>query len=178
MKKKHKPFVQHVAHDIEDLDTSWDHIEDALSHVGYIIMGFNGLEKDLDRILCQTFSDRSDAMGLIVLQNMPFSAKVNLFKKFSDDFHQALTKPSSYDNLIDKLGAASRQRNIIAHADWENTDEEGYTYTRINFSGEGMQQEYVQLTRTTLESVIDTISDARNQLDEYWEARATLLARS
>jgi hypothetical protein len=179
MKKRYKQFQQHLAHDIEDLDTSWDHIEDSLSHVGYIIMGFNGLEKDLDGMLCETLSDRTDTIGLIVIQNMQFMAKVNLFIRFCDDLHFTVgSTPMQYKTLLAKLKAAATYRNTVVHADWENTDEHGFTYSKIEIANGEMRQEYVELTPSVLTAMIRGFEETRNQLDEYWTERSELLSRS
>jgi hypothetical protein len=177
MKVKRQPFIQHLTHDIEDEDKAWEHLDESLPNIGLIVMYFNGLEKMLDRMLCDIFSDRSDTPGLIVLQNMHYSAKVNLFARFSDDLHRAVGRvPTQYNKLVDKLREAARQRNIVVHADWESTDEEGFTYTNIRFSDGGMQQEYVQLSPDALEAILGTILGARVQLGDYYEAKAELLA--
>jgi hypothetical protein len=97
MKVKRQPFIQHLTHDIEDEDKAWEHLDESLPNIGLIVMYFNGLEKMLDRMLCDIFSDRSDTPGLIVLQNMHYSAKVNLFARFSDDLHRAVGRvPTQY----------------------------------------------------------------------------------
>ena len=177
MKTKRKPFVQHLAHDVEDSDKAWEFLDESLPSIGYIVMSFNGLEKQLDSMLCQTFSDRSDATGLIVLQNIQYSAKVNLFSRFCDDFHaMAGTVPKSYEKLMSLLRDAAKKRNTVVHADWESIGEDGYVYSTFRISDEGMEQEYVQLTSGTLELIINMILDARKQLDEYWADREHLLA--
>jgi hypothetical protein len=176
MKKKRVPFIQHLEHDIEDEDKSWDHIYESLPHIGTIVMFFNGLEKLLDKMLCEMFSDRTDMPGLVVLQNMQYSAKVNLFSRFSDEYHRDCDEiPAIYDRLIEKLREAARQRNIVVHADWESTDDEGYTYSTLRFSDGGMEQEYVQLSPSALESIIDTIMATRQQLGEYWDAKSDMM---
>jgi hypothetical protein len=177
MKKKRIPFDQILAHDIHDEDKVLDHLADSLPHIGAIVMFFNALEKDLDRLLCETISDRSDAPGLIVLQNMQYSAKVNLFSRFSDELHSALGEvPTPYNKLLDKMREAARQRNIVVHADWASTDEEGYTYSTLRFSDGGMEQEYVQLSATALESIVETIRAVRDQLEDYSEAKLEMMS--
>lgn len=172
MKIKRKPFIQHLAHEVEDEDKAWEYIDQSLPMIGKIVMYFNGLEKFLDHMLCDIFSDRSDAPGLIVLQNMQYSAKVNLFARFSDEFHRAVgTIPKEYDGLTDKLRNAAKQRNIVVHADWENTDDEGFTYSTIRFADGGMEQEYVQLSLSALEAILGAILAARVQLGEYYDAK-------
>ena len=177
MKKKRRPFMQHLSHDdVEDDDKVWDHLDQSLPEIGLIVMYFNGLEKLLDTILCGMFSDRADSLGLIVLQNMQYSAKVNLFSRLSDDLHLAIrTLPCEYEKLLDRLREAAKLRNIVVHADWENTDEEGYTYVNIRFSDGGMEQEYVQLSKDALEEIVEKVLAARKQLGDYWEARDDLM---
>lgn len=181
MKKKRVQFEQHLAHDIDDehADKVWDYLDESLPNIGLIVMYFNGLERQLNQILCETLSDRTDTLGLIVLQNMQYSAKVNLFSRFSDELHRAFGEvPQPYEKLLDKMREAARQRNIVVHADWESTDGEGYTYSTLRFSDGGMEQEYVQLSSTALESIVDTILAARKQLDDYWEAKQEMHQRS
>jgi hypothetical protein len=178
MKIKRKPFIQQLAHEVEDEDKAWEHIDQSLPMIGKIVMYFNGLEKLLDQMLCDIFSDRSDAPGLIVLQNMQYSAKVNLFARFSDEFHRAVGAiPEKYESLTDKLRTAAKNRNIVVHADWENTDDDGFTYSTIRFADGGMQQEYVQLSPSTLDAILGTILEARVQLGEYYDVKAELLTR-
>lgn len=172
MKIKRKQFVQHLSHEIEDEDKVWEYLDESLPSIGLIVMYFNGLEKLLDQMLCEMFTERSDRIGLIVLQNMPYSSKVNLFNRFSNELHSDLDEiPRSYEKLLDKLREAARLRNIVVHADWENTDDDGYTYVNIKFSDNGMEQEYIQLSPDSLENIVSTILDVRIQLGEYWDAK-------
>lgn len=178
MKIKRKPFIQHLAHDVEDEDKAWEHIDESLPKIGQIVMYFNGLEKLLDRMVCEMFSDRSDLPGLIVLQNMQYSAKVNLFARFSDEFHRAVgAMPEKYEGLTDKLRTAAKNRNIVVHADWENTDDDGFTYTTLRFADGGMQQEYVQLSPAALDAILGTILNARALLCNYYDAKVELMTR-
>ena len=95
MKTQKEQFVQHLSHDIEDEEESELYLDKCLPLIGYITMWFNGLEKSLDNIICQIFTDRTDSTGLIVLHKMTYSAKVDLLKRFSDDFH------SCFEETID-----------------------------------------------------------------------------
>jgi hypothetical protein len=95
-------------------------------------MYFNGLEKTLDGRICEIFTDRSDSTGLIVLHKMNYATKVDLFKRFSDDFHNAVDdKFEGYNELILNLKECGRLRNLVVHADWQNTDDDRFTY--VNF---------------------------------------------
>ena len=172
MKTKLKEFVQHLYHEVEDEDKAEEYIDNALPSIGLIVMYFNALESSLDSILCENFTDRTDSTGLIVLNKMNYSSKVELFKRFCDDFHFCLDNPiDDYDQLINALKESGRLRNIVVHANWESTDEEGYTYVKLKMSKNSMQQEYVQFTEESLEKIIELIINTRFKLNEYWEVR-------
>jgi hypothetical protein len=127
MKKRLIPFQQHLAHDIEDEDQAQDYLVESLLLVGQVVMYFNSLEQSLGSVICEIISDRTDSPGLIVLQNMSYAAKVDLFKRFSDDLHNSFQKPPpKYEGLIDSLLELGRLRNLVVHADWASTDHEGY----------------------------------------------------
>jgi uncharacterized protein YutE (UPF0331/DUF86 family) len=172
MKTKLKEFVQHLYHEIEDEEKAEEYIDDALPSIGLIVMYFNSLESFLDSILCEIFTDRTDSTGLIVLNKMNYGAKVDLLKRFCDDLHLAVQKYiDGYDQLITELNEAGRLRNLVVHANWEATDEEGYTYVRLKMSKSGMHQEYVQFSRDSLQKIVELIIKAKFNLDNYWEKR-------
>jgi len=172
MKQKKKVFIQHLYHEIEDEEKAEEYLDNSLPLVGQIVMYFNGLEKSLDRIICEIFTDRTDSTGLIVLHKMNYSTKVDLFKRFSDDFHWGCDiKIDCYENLITNLKETGRLRNLVVHADWENTDDDGYTYINLRISTNGMEQEYLQFSELSLKEIIKLIFKTRQQLGEYWEKR-------
>jgi len=156
MKINKKEFIQHLFHDIENEDEADKYLDNSLPLIGYITMWFNGLEQSLDRIICEIFSDRTDSFGLIVLHKLSYSAKVDLFKRFSDDIHSCFgEKIEGYDYLIKNLKESGRLRNLVVHADWESTNEEGFTYVNLRISKGGMEQEYVQFSEESLSKIID-----------------------
>ena len=177
MKRKQKEFQQYLYHDIEDEAEAEKYLKVTLPLIGTVVMQFNGLESELDSALCQTFSERSDSLGLLVLHKMQYSTKVDLFQRFCDDFHLAYTVENEfYPELISKLKEVGRLRNIVVHADWESTDEEGFTFVRVQINKQGMKQEYIQFSQDSLDKVVDLIGEARQQLDAYWEKWEEILA--
>jgi hypothetical protein len=176
MKTKLKEFVQHLYHEVEDEEKAEEYIDEALTYIGIIVMYFNSLEAALDSVLCENFMDRSDSTGLIVLNKMNYAAKVELLKRFCDDFHTCQPKPiEGYDELINNLKESGRLRNLVVHANWEATDEEGYTYVRLKMSKSGMHQEYMQFSKESLEKVIELIIKTTSGLSAYWEAHNDVL---
>lgn len=177
MKTRTRQFVQHLSHEIEDEDLAESYLDDSLPLVGLVVMYFNAVEKSLDSFICEIISDRSDAYGLIVIQKLMFSAKLDLFKRFADDFHLAFSKqPDLYDVLVRELGEIARLRNLVVHADWSSTDEEGYTFVRLKGSKDGMLQEYVQFSVESLENLTGRIIAANHLLSDYWEWRSECLS--
>jgi hypothetical protein len=176
MKQKKKIFEQHLYHEIEDEEKTEEYLDSSLPLIGLIVMYFNGLEKSLDSIICEIFTDRTDSTGLIVLHKMSYSTKVDLFKRFSDDFHMGTSLIiDGYETLISNLKETGRLRNLVAHADWENTDDDGYTYVNLKISSKGMEQEYIQFSEDSLKEIIDLIINTRMQLGNYWEKRNELI---
>ena len=176
LKRKVKEFIQHLGHDIEDEEAAESYLDESLPLVGLVVMYFNTLEKNVDSVLCEIVSDRSDEPGLIVLHGMHYSAKIDLFKRFSNSFHSCGTEPPAYRGLVDALLEVGRLRNLVVHADWQNTDEEGYTFVRVKMSDKILQQEYVQLSAEALEKLLGKIGDAHSQLSDYHEERSNLLS--
>lgn len=168
--------MQHLSHEIEDEDKAEEYLDDALPSIGLIVMYFNALESSLDSVLCENFTDRTDSIGLIVLNGMNFSSKVELFKRFCDDLHLAIDQNiTGYDQLINNLKESGRLRNLVVHANWEDTDENGYTYIRLKMSKKGMHQEYVQFSIDALQKIIELIISTRHDLYNYWEKRNNVL---
>jgi len=177
MKTKTRQFVQHLSHGIDDEDRAAAYLDDSLPLIGLVVMYFNAVEKSLDSFICEIISDRTDAPGLIVIQKLMFNAKLDLFKRFSEDFHHCIAnEPPNFDELIRELTEIARLRNLVVHADWDNTDEEGYTFVRLKGSKKGMLQEYVQFSVDSLEKLMDRIIAANHLLSDYWEWRSECLA--
>lgn len=172
MKSRAKQFIQHLSHDIEDEDKAEEYLDESLPLIGLVVMYFNSLEKSLDSFICEIVSDRTDAPGLIVIQKLMYAAKVDLFKRFSEDFHGCFdSTPSDFNELIGELIEVGKLRNLVVHADWNNTDEDGYTFVRLKTSSNGMLQEYVQFSVESLTKVIERLIKADHRLSDYWEWR-------
>ncbi|WP_295528811.1 hypothetical protein [uncultured Pseudacidovorax sp.] len=169
MKSKTKQFIQHLSHEIEDEEKAEEYLDDSLPLIGLVVMYFNALEKSLDSFICETISDRSDRPGLIVIQKLMYAAKVDLFKRFSEEFNSCFTTPADFDDLIKELIEVGKLRNLVVHADWSSTDEEGYTYVRLKTSSNGTFQEYVQFSVESLNSLVERIIKANHRLSDYWE---------
>lgn len=172
MKTRTRHFVQHLSHEIEDEDRAVAHLDDSLPLIGLVVMYFNLVEKSLGSLICQIISDRTDEPGLIVIEKLVFSAKLDLFKRFSDDFHQCFESEwPNFAILYPELCEIARLRNAVVHADWSSTDEEGYTFVKLKRTKNGMLQEYVQFSVESLENLMNRIIATENLLSDYWEWR-------
>lgn len=171
MKSRAKQFIQHLSHDIKDDKKAEEYLDESLPLIGLVVMYFNSLEKSLDSLICEIISDRSDAPGLIVIQKLMYAAKVDLFKRLSEDFHGCFSAPKDFNNFIQELAEVGKLRNLVVHADWGSTDEEGYTYVRLKTSANGMLQEYVQFSIGSLEKLIERLIKVNYHLSDYWEWR-------
>ncbi len=170
MKSRTKQFIQHLSHDIEDEDKVKEYLDESLPLIGLVVMYFNSLEKSLDSFICEIVSDRSDLPGLIVIQKLMYAAKIDLFKRFSEEFNSCFDTPApEFDDLIAELVAVGKLRNLVVHADWSNTDEDGYTFVRLKTTSNGMLQEYVQFSVESLEILIERLVKANHRLSDYWE---------
>ncbi|MEJ2046198.1 MAG: hypothetical protein P8X74_20300 [Reinekea sp.] len=178
MKSKLVEFSQYLAHEIEDDEKGFEYVSNILPNIGLIVMFFNTLESDLDSILCENFTDRTDSPGLIVLNKLNYSSKVDLLKRFCDDLQISIGKSlNGYDQIITNLNECGRLRNLVVHANWDSTDEKGYTFTKIKLSKQGMKQEYIQFTEDSMNKIIDLIIETRTALYEFWEHRNDVLYR-
>lgn len=176
MDRKTRQFDQFLGHDVGDEEKVNEYLNESLPLVGEVVMYFNSLERTLSQFVCEILSDRTDSVGLIVLKGMQYRAKLDLFLRFEDDLHRGLGRsPDLYNGLKSELEELGILRNTVVHADFENTDEMGYTFVHVKHSKSGMSQEYVQFSVDSLINLIARIIEVRNWLCEYWDERNGLL---
>ena len=66
---------------------------------------------------------------------------------------------------------SGRLRNLVVHADWENTNDDGYTYVNLKIKKGNIEQEYAQFSEDSLNKIINLIIEVQENLYEYWEWR-------
>lgn len=170
MKVKKSPVGQNILDGLGDTENGYIYIEGFIPWIGEIVVAFNGLEASLDSVLCETFSDRSDQKGLLVLHSMMYSTKVDLYKKFNDDFIRAFDWDfPEYKDLISALKECGVLRNKVVHANWEYTDEEGYTQVKYKVGNEGLEHELCQFSEESLKKIVERIYETRTALGEFDE---------
>ncbi|RGP53348.1 hypothetical protein [Pseudomonas abyssi] len=170
MKIKKVPVGQYMLENLGDTDDAYEYIEGLIPWIGEIVVAFNGLESSLDSLLCETFSDRSDQKGLLVLHSMMYSTKVDLYKKFTEDFLRAFNwEIPIYKTLIPLLKECGDLRNKVVHANWEQTNNDGYTQIKYKLGANGLDHELCRFSAESLEMIFKKIHEARHALSDFEE---------
>ena len=149
-----------------DTDDAFDYVHELLPLIGEVVIWFNTLESDINRILCNYISDRSDQKGLLVVANMMYATKIDLFERFATDFLRcAANEPEWFPKLLVGLRECGTLRNKVVHANWMYTDSDGYTQVKIKFGKRGLAHELTQFSKESLALIIQKIHDIREELD-------------
>ena len=166
MKTKKSPVGQFIVEGIGDTEEAYEYVQSLMPLIGEVVIFFNALEADLDHYLCSQISDRSDQKGLLVLGNMMFASKVELFTKFSTEILRAKEiELDWFPKLISDLKECGTLRNKVVHANWMQTNDEGYTHVKIKYGKRGLEHEMCQFDEGALNMVLEKIDEARNWLD-------------
>jgi len=168
MKTKKIPVGQLLGDGLGDTDNAIENIENLMPLIGNVVVWFNALENDLNHALCDFISDRSVQKGILVVSNMMYSTKLELFEKFASDWMRAFeNEPVWFQELISDLKTCSSLRNKVVHANWLETDDEGYTQVRIKVARSGLaEHELTQFTAESLELILEKIKTTRGRLAE------------
>ena len=166
MKTKTTPVGQFIIDELGDTDEAYEYVYDLLPLIGEVVIWFNTLESDLDHILCNFISDRTDKKGLLVVANMMYATKLDLFERFTTDFLRATSNvPEWLPKLISDLRECGTLRNKVVHANWMYTNSEGYTQVKIKVGKQGLEHELTQFTAEALQIIIQKIQSTRELLD-------------
>ena len=81
-------------------------------------------------------------------------------------------------SLVEDMKKCAILRNAVIHAEWENTDEENFTFINLNFNSENwMHQQYEQFTPETLEKIDDFINETLEKSYTFEEQETEFLRR-
>ncbi len=151
-----------------DTDDAYDYVQDLLPLIGEVVLFFNSLESDLDHIICEDISDRTDHKGLLVLHTMMYATKVELYERFkSEELRLCNFDIPSFQTLVSNLKECGTLRNRVVHANWQYTDGEGYTHVRFKMGKQGLEHELIQFSVESLEQIIEKIIGARSALETF-----------
>lgn len=167
MKSKKALVGQYIIEGIGDTDAAYEYVQDLMPSIGEVVFWFNALESDLDHLLCFYISDRSDQKGLLVVSNMMYATKIDLFERFTADFlRYTLDKPPDwFPTMVASLKECGTLRNKVVHANWNYTNEDGYTQVKIKVGKQGLEHEMIQFTKESLEEIVAKIMSARDWID-------------
>jgi len=76
---------------------------------------------------------------------------------------------------MEDLKKSATLRNAVVHAEWENLDSAGYTYVKMNFDKNGMQQYYWQFTPQSLVEINEFIYDTYTLFGKYEDEKQEAL---
>ena len=166
MRSKKTPVGQFFIDGLRDTEDAYDYVRDLMPGIGEVVIWFNTLESDVDHILCRHISDRSDQIGLMVVSNMMYATKIDLFEKFTAD--QLRSKGQSlewFPKLMSDLRECGTLRNKVVHSNWMYTDTDGYTQVKIKVGKQGLEHELTQFTKEAMKLIVGKIEATRSQLD-------------
>ncbi len=166
MRSKRITVGQYFIEGLGDTDDAYNYVQDLLIKIGEIVIWFNMLEADIDSILCQYISDRSDQKGLMIVSNMIYATKIDLFEKFTLEFLRYTDHSLDwFPQLMSNLRECGALRNKVVHANWMYTNNDGYTQVKIRFGERGLEHEVTQFTKESMRKIVAKIEEARSQLD-------------
>jgi hypothetical protein len=176
MNKEYKKLGQYIFENHNFDGTVDEFLEQTAPLIGYLIHNFNSLDEQLNRAICLQINDRTDEPGAIIIHRMNFSAKVDLFNNLVHSIELAYESTiPNFKSLIEGLKKCATLRNAAVHAEWENMNAKGYTYVKMTFNNDGIQQHYWQFTPESLENIIEIIQETYSMFDYYEDGRQDLL---
>jgi hypothetical protein len=160
------PVGQFIIDELGETDNAYSYVFDLMPLIGEVVIWFNTLESDIDHILCKFISDRTDQKGLLIVANMMYATKLDLFERLSTDFLRATaSEPEWFPKLLSDMRECGTLRNKVVHANWMYTNEEGYTQVKIKVGKRGLEHELTQFTTESLQLIIEKFQTVREQLD-------------
>lgn len=170
VKQRTSPVGQYIIEGLGDTENAYDYVDELVPLIGEVVLYFNSLESNLDSCLCSFISDRTDQQGLIVLHNMGYQTKVDLYARFTNEHLRMMNwEVEVHDQLLSALGECGALRNRVVHANWGYTDEEGYTQVRIKHTKQGFEHELWQFSIEAMGEILRKISDTIGLLEKFEE---------
>ena len=105
-----------------------------------------------------------------MLHTMMYATKVELYERFrSEELRLCGLDIPSLKKLISCLKECGTLRNRVVHANWQYTDNEGYTHVRFKMGKQGLEHELIQFSVESLEQIIEKIIEARSLIETFEE---------
>lgn len=169
MKQKQRQLGQYIGSN-HDFDGSIDDfLEETAPYIGRVVHSFNSLDSCLNSTLCELIFDRADSKGAIIIHKMSFSEKVDLFYRLVRESEIRTEKElPSFPAFIEDLRKCGQLRNAVIHAEWDSLDADGYTYVKMNFTKNGMEQHYWQFTVEALKEINSLILQTADKFLDFY----------
>lgn len=142
--------------------------------IGEIISLFNSLENLINDSLIEYINEDFDAIGWIVISELPFSAKLKLWKRLlqfilsfekNNTLKDELKKEcSKLSNDIEKL---MEIRNKVAHADWDNIGENLFAKVNSKLDEDTIRHHYVRINETEFEKIISEFEAVEQRFAQF-----------
>jgi hypothetical protein len=176
MKTKQIPLQQYAFLNKYLVGDNEEFFELIAPQIGFVVIDFNLLEERLTSFLCQIINYRNDAKGLIITNGMSYSAKVDLFDRYSSYTQNVMNKSiETHKKFIDDLKESGRLRNMVVHAEWDTSDKDGYAFVKLRTNQKALIQEFAQLDYDSVINVRNKIIETHNYFDEYEEFYAEIV---
>lgn len=144
--------------------------------IGKVVQKFNSLERELNSAICSWFIDDYDPLGLVIICGITYGAKVHLLERLiKHDLHMMGKKEKWFNELFQKLQNAARLRNVVVHADWHSSEENGNTPSSVKVKDGTVQQEFFNFTQRSLKTIIREINNVSSLLEKFKDKYTKLI---
>ena len=103
---------------------------------------------------------------------MLYATKVDLYDRFRCEEIRAFGWDSDipvFKKVVSSLRHCGTLRNRVVHANWQYTNNEGYTHVRFKMGNKGLEHEFVQYTVESLKQIIEEITQVGFAIEEFEE---------
>lgn len=148
---------------------SYQIIEKNYYFIGQIISQFNSIENDINDYLVDYINNEIEDIGWIVITDLDFSAKLKLWKRIVTYFLTHEKDLKVKEDMTNEIAALNKDitklmeiRNKIAHADWDNMNENLFVKVQTKLENDSIK--HIHLTIN--EEEFDIISAEFDAVDK------------
>lgn len=162
---------------------SYDIVEANYPLIGEVISIFNSIENTLNDDLVELINQDIDTIGWIIISDMQFSTKFNLWKKIVSYALSLIAQPEKKDQFISEFKELSTSiqeaaviRNKIAHADWDNINEKLFAKTKTKLAKDNnIAHGYLKINKEEFNKIIETMTQTDCLLSEFGKKLIAML---
>lgn len=144
--------------------------------VGIICASFNTLEDTLSEYLTEFINPDDYEIGWIVIANMQFSNKIDLWEKilkwyvYDDEIFDEKEKEHltlKIKNLSVEMKELMIKRNKIVHADWDGMNDELLVKNKTKVSDKGVSHHYLSIKQIEFDKLIKNFNSTDVALHNF-----------